>query len=140
MGRHGKKFCMICNPYGNGSAGTPGTEAVGRYYLKRETSDQFQTGWISICNNCVDTILNTDYKIEFFNGLVSGGKKEINTDPRINAGPYDHNWSKDNLVTMEIDGKLVDHCVCGKCGAEGYWFGAPFAPLKGCSIPDGEDK
>ena len=35
MGRHGK-----------------GSEAVGKYYLQRDCKDQFQTGWISVCECC----------------------------------------------------------------------------------------
>ena len=134
--RHGKKFCMICNPDGNGTRGIAGTEAVGRYYNQKIGRRQFQTGWIAVCEDCAE-IIPSDFAVEYFDGRKSKEQQKMNSDPRICAGPYNHDWSKDNLVTMEVEGKLVDHCICSKCGAEGYWFGAPFAPNPGCTIPDG---
>jgi len=71
--RHGKKFCMVCNPNGNGITGEEGSEAVGRYYLQR---------------------------------------------------------------TSKVDGKMVDHLVCEKCGCECYYFMRAIAPHVGCSVPD----
>ena len=138
MSRHGKKFCMICNPDGNGSTGDVGTEAVGRYYLSRTNKDQFQSGWISVCKDCA---IQTEqyYRIEYFDGNKTSRLTD-NKDPRILSGPYQHNWQKENLVTIEVDGKLVDHLICSKCGAECYYFMKDLAPHEGCSVPDGEEK
>jgi hypothetical protein len=125
---------MICNPEGNGTTGNEGTEAVGRYYLQRQMKDQFNTGWIAVCEDCAESI-EQYFRIERFNG-----KKTVrltdNKDPRLFAGPYVHDWSKQNLVTTEVDGKAVDHLICSKCGAECYFFMRALAPEFGCSIPD----
>ncbi len=137
MGRHGMKYCIICNPEGNGSHGIEGTEAVGKYFNEKTNNNQLQTGWLPVCARCAKDFVDI-FPIIFFDGTKTKVKK-MNDDPRINSGSYEHDWSKDNLVTMEIDGMLVDHCVCSKCGAEGHWFGAPFAPKKGCSVPDSQD-
>lgn len=139
MGRHGKKFCMICNPYGNGSKGTPGTEAIGRYYLKRETPNQFQTGWIAVCEDCA---IRTEkyYEIEYFDGRKQSRLTD-NNDTRIHSGRYEHDWQKENLVTIEVDGKMVDRLICSKCGAEYYRSSMKDKfPRYGCSINDEEEK
>ena len=138
MSRHGKKFCMICNPEGNGTTGIEGSGAVGRYYLQRDSKDQFQTGWISVCEYCAQDFKKY-HRIEYFNGTKTSRLTD-NNDPRIHGGPYEHDWQKENLVTIEIDGKLVDHLICSKCRAECYYCMKDFAPHEGCSVPDEEEK
>jgi len=136
MVRYGKKFCMICNPEGNGTTGEEGTEAVGRYYLQRTSKNQFNSGWIAVCQDCAESV-EKYFRIEYFSGKHTVRLTD-NKDPRIHAGLYEHDWSKQNLVTIEIDGKMVDHLICQKCGAECYYFMKALAPEDGCSIPDGE--
>jgi hypothetical protein len=131
--RHGKKYCMICNPNGNGTTGEEGTEAVGRYLLLRESKDQYQTGWIAVCADCAETT-EKYFRIEYFSGKKTERLTD-NKDPRLLAGPYEHDWQKQNLVTIEVDGKLVDHLICSKCGAECYSFMKDLAPHEGCSVP-----
>jgi hypothetical protein len=138
MGRHGKKFCMICNPFGNGVKGNEGTEAVGRYYLPRESKNQYQTGWISVCEYCAQNF-EKYHRIEYFSGKKTSLLTD-NKDPKLHNGPYEHNWNKENLVTMEVDGRMVDHIICSKCGAECYYFMEAMAPINGCSIPDEVEK
>lgn len=133
MPRHGKKFCMICNPEGNGIEGMKGTEAVGTYFLKRTSNNQFNSGHIAVCEYCSKQT-EPYFKIDYFSGERTVRLTE-NKDPRIHAGTYEHDWSKQNLVTIEVDGKMVDHLICNKCGAECYYFMKALAPDRGCSIP-----
>jgi hypothetical protein len=134
MVRHGKKFCMICNPEGNGSTGMEGTEAIGRYYLQRASKNQFNSGWIAVCSGCAEAT-EKYFRIEYFNGAKTVRLTD-NKDPRLFAGPYEHHWEKQNLVTMEIEGKAVDHLICSKCGAGCYFFMRAIAPHDGCKVPD----
>jgi hypothetical protein len=137
MGRHGKKFCMICNPFGNGSRGMPGTEAVGVYYLPKG-KNQMIYGNISVCENCANST-SPYFKVTYFDGAERKPPISLlsNSDPKIKSGIYHHKWDKMSLVGIEIDGNIVDHYKCLKCGAEGYWRLADFTPDCGCSIPDG---
>ena len=132
MPRHGKKFCMLCNLYGNGSTGEEGTEAVGTYYLQRTSKDQFNTGYIAVCEYCAEQT-EPYFDIEYFTGKKTE-RLTANKDPRIHNGPYEHDWSKQNLITLEVDGRLVDHLICNKCGAECYYFMKAIAPHDGCSV------
>ena len=125
---------MICNPGGNGSNGEEGTEAIGRYFLKKESRHQYNSGWISVCKDCAEST-ERYFRIEYFSGAKTIRLTD-NKDPKISAGPYVHDWGKQNLITLEVDGKLVDHLVCSKCGAECYFFMRALAPEYGCSIPD----
>ena len=132
MPRHGMKFCIVCNPDGNGSTGEPGTEAVGKYYNERTEKSQCHTGWLPVCKQCAEDFEHVR-SIKYFDGTQSW-KLTDNKDPLINAGGYLHDWHKENLITLEVDGRLVDKCVCSKCGAVGYYFMKAFAPEYGCSI------
>jgi hypothetical protein len=133
MSRHGMKYCIVCNPNGNGSTGHPGIEAVGKYYNQRTSKDQYHTGWLPVCKQCAEEF-SPYHRIEYFNGTKTVRLTD-NKDPKINAGPYVHDWQKENLVTLEVDGKLVDKLVCSKCGAVGYFFMIAMAPEFGCSVP-----
>jgi hypothetical protein len=124
---------MICNPEGNGSTGCEGTEAVGVYYLERTGRNQFNSGWIAVCSDCSESI-ERYFRVEYFSGKKTERLTD-NKDPRIRSGPYVHDWHKENLVTLEVDGKLVDKLVCSKCGAVGYFFMRGMAPEFGCSVP-----
>jgi hypothetical protein len=124
---------MICNPEGNGSTGCEGTEAVGVYYLERTERHQFNSGWIAVCSDCAESV-ERYFRVEYFSGKKTERLTD-NKDPRIRAGPYVHDWHKENLVTLEVDGKLVDKLVCSKCGAVGYFFMRGMAPEFGCSVP-----
>lgn len=135
MSRHGKKFCMICNPEGNGTTGIEGSEAVGKYYLQRDCKDQFQTGWISVCEYCAASF-EKYHRIEYFDGRIKTARLTDNKDPILHNGQYEHDWHKQNLITMEVDGRMVDHLICSKCGAECYYFMKAMAPINGCSVPD----
>jgi len=58
MGRHGLKYCLLCNPDGNGTSGEDGTEAIGKYYLPKD-------GWIPVCEGCARTV-DKYYDVEPF--------------------------------------------------------------------------
>jgi len=133
MPKHGRKFCLICNPEGNGSNGCEGTEAVGVYYLERTERNQFNSGWIAVCTDCADMI-EKYFRVDYFSGETTKRLTD-NKDPKILAGPYEHNWDKLNLITIEIEGKAVDHLKCSKCGAEYYHRFMQEVPREGCSVP-----
>lgn len=111
--RHGMRYCMICNPDGNGTRGEPGTEAIGKYCLGRGPS-QAASGWIPVCENCAETV-KPYHKVTFFDARnrESGTKNRQET-----CQTCQHDWYKANLVTLEDDEGLYDQWRCEKCGLE----------------------
>lgn len=118
MGRHGMKYCLLCNPYGNGLTGYKGTEAVAKYYLPPDSADgQATSGWIPICEGCIAPIK------QYFKVILLTGEEIVNGKERMNqellhGGQYNHAWEKQNLVTQKDPRGMYDLLKCKKCGAE----------------------
>lgn len=131
---------MICNPEGNGTKGEPGTEAIGIYYLPKG-KNQIIYGNIPVCESCAKST-SPYFEVTNFDGTKRKTPTSLlnNSDPKIKSGNHQHKWDKMSLVGIEIDGNIVDHYRCLKCGAEGYWRLADFTPDVGCSVPDEELK
>ena len=116
MGRHGLQYCLLCNPFGNGTSGTDGTEAIGKYYLENiPGTDQHTTGWHAVCEPCAKMAENQGYEVlplkdtedhPFFEG-------DDEMDEEVTHDCENPSWTKESLVT-EKEG--FDWVKCDKCG------------------------
>lgn len=107
------KYCLLCNPDGNGIDGEEGTEAVAKYYLKKR-SGQAYSGWIPVCKFCASNIKNVGFEIIYFD-------KKNKIEETYNCNCI---FRKKNLVTSN-DGDLRDIWKCEKCGREVRSVGNP---------------
>lgn len=115
MGRHGLKYCMICNPDWNGMEGQEGTEAIGKYFLY-PAPRQSTSGWIPVCVECADILpvhvvplrskRNHPYWI---------AKMEQEREKQQPRGKYIHDWDKCELVTQRDKDGLYNTWECRKC-------------------------
>jgi len=128
MPRHGKDYCMLCNPYGNGTSGEEGTEAIGWYYLPPGTSkNQDFSGEIPVCKWCAYTVETVGFEVKPIEGRHEDHEF---FQERVGDESCNHDWEKESLVT-EVGG--YDKMKCLKCGAEGRKY-----DLGGGVIPEWE--
>ena len=130
------KFCILCNEWGNGSEGEPGTEAVAKYYLdpKDKGKDQINTGWVAICNECVSWV-SVHREIVYLKGHSRSPEQEYKYT--MDSGKYYHNLTKESLVTQIGNSEIFDWMKCVKCGYKikrhGLGIGFNITPI-GCNI------
>lgn len=120
-GRHSMKYCLECNPLWNGSYGEDGTEAIGRFYVEnREGVDQFLTGWMGLCEDCVQTFLARGRDVEPLEGHEDNPLFETDEENDVVHECDSPDWSKHSLVT-ESGG--FDWVQCEHCGIWGKRHG-----------------
>jgi hypothetical protein len=127
------KFCMLCNPWGNGTRGDEGTEAVAKYYLPPHLS-QNGSGWIPVCAGCTHVvrefeIVPLDHAKD--HPCWAKQREDAERETAMRSGPYDHDWRKDNLVTQPDGG---DFWKCEKCGLRVKFFMGQGRPDRGCTV------
>ncbi|MCK4544879.1 hypothetical protein KAU43_05020 [candidate division WOR-3 bacterium] len=139
MGRHGMKYCLLCNPDGNGIKGDTGTEAIGKYFLEKEPN-QCTNGWIPVCEYCISTVpfyvsplpkaKNHPYWVKI--------KENEELEKKLSGGSFKHDWDKVNLITKRDSSGLYDLRKCTKCGLEIKWRGLGCPADNGCTVEDSD--
>lgn len=116
MPRHGMQYCLLCNPFGNGTSGEEGTEAIGKYYVENQRGvDQHTTGWHGVCPSCARDMMNTGRNVIPLDGhedhpvFADQGDEEESVEHECE----DPSWTKVSLVT-EDEG--FDWVECDECG------------------------
>lgn len=114
MPRHGMQYCLFCNPFGNGTTGDPGTEAIGKVYVENEPGvDQHTTGWHGFCADCAQRFIPNHFPDpqpldgHEHHSLFQQGEDTPSHDCE------DPTWTKLSLVT-ETGG--YDVIRCDECG------------------------
>lgn len=120
MPRHGMQYCLLCNPFGNGTSGSEGTEAIGKYYVENiPGEDQHTTGWHGVCEMCAKMVMNQGYEVTPLDGYEDHPVfADIEEDVEHECD--DPSWTKASLVT-ESEG--FDWVQCDDCGIYGKRWG-----------------
>jgi len=106
------KYCLLCNPDENGLTGEEGSEAKGKYYLKKGKNQAF-SGWIPICDFCCGMAERQGYEVVYFDD-----QEKKKTETCGNCA-----FEKKNLVTFGND--IRDIWKCKHCGREVRSLGNP---------------
>lgn len=114
MPRHGLKYCLFCNPFGNGTTGDPGTEAIGKVYVENEPGvDQHTTGWHAFCAYCAERFIPNN----FADPQPLEGHEDHpvfgNDTEEIRHACEDPEWAKQSLVTENGGYDIVQCTECG---------------------------
>lgn len=118
MGRHGLQYCLFCNPFGNGTSGDPGTEAIGKVYVEDEPGvEQHTTGWHGFCAECAEYFIPRAFsEWEPLPGHEDHPLFTENDDGEVRSIAHDcenPTWQKQSLVTEDGGHDIVR---CEDCG------------------------
>lgn len=115
MPRHGMQYCLLCNPFGNGTSGEDGTEAIGKYHVENQRGvDQHTTGWHGLCPPCARSMMRAGHNVIPLDGhenhpVFSDSEGEDETVEHDCDNP---SWTKHSLVTEDggFDWVRCDEC------------------------------
>lgn len=135
MGRHGMSYCLLCNPFGNGSSGTDGTEAIGKYYLPDYPGeDQHSTGWHGVCEICADMVENQGFAVEPLPGHEDHDFFQPEPSPDMEDACDSHDWHKESLVT-ESEGYDIVRCTACDIFGKRHGLGSESVEVVGWERP-----
>lgn len=114
MPRHGMKYCLLCNPHGNGTSGEEGTEAIGKYYVENiPGTDQHTTGWHGVCGPCARSVMRQGHEVTPLDGYEDHPVFADEEDEDVHHECEDPSWTKVSLVTEDAG---FDWVECDECG------------------------
>lgn len=106
-------YCLLCNPFDNGSSGSEGTEAIGKYYLPNiRGQDQHTTGWHGVCEWCAKMVEGQGYVVEPLPGSEDHQFFQSDDDVDLKDACDSHDWHKESLVTESEGYDIVRCTVC----------------------------